>query len=112
MSECPNCHAEFEAAASGQLCPKCVAEVLAKDVYTSGDLRFVGFLAGALTAAVSSMPGAMVGYVIGRAFNEGTRGCTIGVIVFSLLGLVAGFLIGPRVVRQMETAKRAKAAAN
>lgn len=105
MSVCPVCHQEFDAAASGELCARCRAAVLAQDHYSPSDLRFVGFLAGVLSAAVLSMPGAFVGYVIGRAVGNATRGCTIGVIVFALAGLVAGFWIGPAIVRRMEAAR-------
>lgn len=108
MAQCPICHATFESPLTGQLCPKCAAEVIAKDVYSGSDLRFVGFLAGVLTAALASMPGAMVGYTIGRAVGEASRGCTIGVVLFSLCGLVAGFWIGPWIVMRMESAKRSQ----
>ena len=106
MSQCSVCQAMIEGNTSGQLCARCKAKVLSQDVYTKSDLQFVGFLAGVLTAAILSMPGAFVGNVIGRAFDNGTRGCTIGVVVFALAGLVAGFRIGPAMVLRMEAAKR------
>ncbi len=107
MAVCPICQSEFDTALSGQLCPKCRDEVLAKDVYTQKDLRFVGLLAGVLTAAVASMPGALIGDIIGRSFGNGMRGTTIGVIVFSLMGLVVGFMAGQTIVTKMEAARRA-----
>ena len=106
MSACPLCQTEFDPLQSGQLCPQCRDEVLAKDAYTPQDFRFVGFLAGVLLAAVSSMPGAFVGDLIGRSVGTPLRGCTIGVVVFSLLGFVAGCFLGPAMVRRIESAKR------
>jgi hypothetical protein len=106
MAVCPICQKEFDATRSGQLCSKCRDEVLAKDVYTQQDLRFVGLLAGVLTAAIASMPGALIGDVIGRSFGNGGRGTTTGVIVFSLMGLAIGFFAGRSVVKKMEAAKR------
>jgi hypothetical protein len=108
MAICPKCQSESSSTLPGQLCERCRAEVLASDVYTPGDLRFVGVLCGVLTAALASMPGAFIGYVIGMAFDNATRGCTIGVVVFALLGLVAGFRIGPAIVLRMERTKRAR----
>ena len=81
MSACPLCQTEFDPLQSGQLCPQCRDEVLAKDAYTPQDFRFVGFLAGVLIAAVSSMPGAFLGDLIGRSVGNPLRGCTIGVVV-------------------------------
>ena len=108
MSMCPNCRNELSAAGSGQLCLKCRAEFLSNDTYTPSDLRFVGILAGVLTAAVLSMPGAFVGHLIGGVFDDASRGCIIGVAVFALAGLVAGFRIGQAVVMRMDAAKRAQ----
>ena len=106
MSACPLCQTEFDPLQSGQLCPQCRDDVLAKDAYTPQDFRFVGFLAGVLLAAVSSMPGAFVGDLIGRSVGNPLRCCTIGVVVFSLLGFVAGCFLGPAMVRRIEAAKR------
>ena len=106
MSACPICQMEVDSKLPGQLCPRCRADVLAKDVYSKSDLRFVGILAGVLTAAIASMPGAFVGHVVGRAFDNASRGCTIGVLVFALAGLVAGFRIGPAIILRMEASKR------
>jgi len=86
----------------------CQNDVLSKDVYTKSDLRFVGILAGVLTAALASMPGAFIGYLIGRVNDNASRGCTVGVVVFALAGLVAGFRIGPLMVLRMEAAKRSQ----
>src|SRR5262245_31241639 len=102
MSVCPVCHNQFDEHESGQLCPKCRAVVLAKDMYTKGDLRFVGILAGVLAAAVLSMPGAFVGYVIGLPFDQASRGCTLGILVFAIAGLIAGYQLVPVIVRRME----------
>ena len=106
MAFCPVCQSEFDVMLSGQLCPKCRDEILAKDTYGKKDLRFVGFLAGGLTAAVASMPGALVGDLIGQRFDNGTRGSTLGVIVFSLIGFVVGFFVGRMIVVKIEAAKR------
>ena len=110
MSICQICHTQLDTFpdedVDQQLCARCQADVLSKDVYSKSDLRFVGVLAGILSAAVASMPGAFIGDVIGRIFNNATRGCTIGVLVFALCGLVAGFRIGPQVVLRIEAAKR------
>lgn len=106
MADCPLCHSEFDRALSGQLCPRCRDEILAKDVYSQKDLRFVGLLAGVLTAAIASMPGALIGDLIGRNFGLATRGSTIGVIVFSLFGLAAGYFVGRSIIVKNEAAKR------
>jgi hypothetical protein len=107
MPLCPICQTEFRPRQDGQLCPSCRASVLASDTYSVSDLRFVGVLAGILTAAIASMPGAMVGYFIGRSLENASRGCLIGVITFALAGFVAGLFIGPLAVRKMEAAKHA-----
>lgn len=106
MAVCPLCQSEFDLTQSGQLCPKCRDEILAKDAYSPKDLRFVGFLAGGLTAAIASMPGALVGDLIGRNFGLAARGSTIGVIVFSLIGFAVGFFVGRSIIVKNEAAKR------
>ena len=106
MTRCPLCQTEVDSALEGRLCMKCSARVLAQDRYTPSDLRFVGVLAGVLTAAVLSMPGALIGHLIGRSLDQASRGCLIGVIVFSLMGLAAGFFIGPALVRRAEAFKQ------
>jgi F0F1-type ATP synthase assembly protein I len=60
-----------------------------------------------LTAAIASLPGALVGDVIGRNFGSATRGSIIGVIVFSLIGWGVGFFVGRSIVVKNEAAKRA-----
>lgn len=107
MAICPKCQSLSVKTLPGQLCEHCRKQVLANDHYSSSDLRFVGVLAGVLTAAIASMPGAMVGYFIGMFFDNTTRGCTIGVIVFALVGLATGNRIGPKIVLKMERAKQA-----
>ena len=106
VATCPVCLREFESLRSGQPCPECRDRVLALDHYGKSDLRFVGVLSGVLTAAISSMPGAFLGYVIGRQLEQPTRGCTIGVIAFAVAGFVAGFRLGKVFVTKMEQKHR------
>ena len=106
MSVCPICQAEFESELPGRLCDRCAAEVIARDLYKPGDLRFVGILAGVLGAAVLSMPGAVVGYYLGRIFDRASTGCIAGVIVMSLVGIVAGYVVGRRICLRMEATRR------
>jgi len=108
MSRCPLCQNEYDATRFGQLCPKCSADVLAKDTYSAQDTRFVAGLAGVLVAAVLSMPGAFVGHLVGEWFNMGTRGTTVGVLIFSLIGLVVGYCLGTSVIRRSQAARNTR----
>jgi hypothetical protein len=105
MSRCPICQNEYDTSRFGQLCPKCSAAVLAKDTYSAQDTRFVSILAGVLIAAVLSMPGAFVGHFVGEWFNAGTRGTTIGVLIFSVIGLILGYRLGTSMIRRSQAAR-------
>jgi hypothetical protein len=108
MAVCPICHAEFDSPLPGRLCDRCAAEVIARDTYRPGDLRFVGILAGWLCAAILSMPGAMAGYYLGRIYDRASTGCLVGVIAMSLVGLAVGFVIGPRICLRIEARRRSQ----
>lgn len=106
VATCPICGAEFESPLPNRLCDRCAAEVIARDTYQPADLRFVGILAGVLTAVVFSIPGIFLGHYIGGLFGQAWNGCLIGMIGMSLAGLATGYRIGPRICLQMETARR------
>ena len=106
MSSCPVCQTEITATVPGRLCDRCAVEIVARDHYQPADLRFVGVLAGILGAALLSMPGAVLGYYLGQLWNRASPGSAAGVVVMSLVGLVAGFTVGPRFCLRMEAARR------
>lgn len=105
MAVCPICQTEFESLLAGRLCERCAAEVIARDVYSPSDLRFVGILAGVLGAAIFSVPGAFVGFYLGKVFDRATTGCLAGVIAFSLAGIVVGYRMGLAACLRAEAAR-------
>lgn len=108
MAICPICQTEFESVLPGRLCDRCASEVIARETYSPGDLRFVSILAGVLGAAILSMPGAFAGYYLGLLFEQASAGCLAGVIVMSLAGLGAGSLVGRSMCLRMEAQRREK----
>ncbi len=108
MAVCPVCQTEFESRLAGRLCDKCAASVIAQDVYSSGDLRFVGILAGVLGAAILSMPGAFAGFYVGKVFDRATTGCLVGVILMSFVGLFVGYRVGTAICLRAELARQSR----
>jgi hypothetical protein len=109
MAVCPICQAEFESVLPGRLCDRCAAQVIARDVYTPANLRFVSILAGVLGAAILSMPGAFAGYYLGLAFDRASAGCMAGMVVMALIGIVVGSIVGRTLCLRMEAARREQA---
>ncbi|MFO1042206.1 MAG: hypothetical protein U0941_10490 [Planctomycetaceae bacterium] len=108
MSVCPVCRTEFESLLPGRLCDTCAQKVIAQDAYSSSDLRFVGILAGILGAAIFSMPGAFVGFYVGKVFDRASTGCLAGVILMSIVGLCVGYRIGQVVCLRAEVARQSR----
>lgn len=108
MAVCPVCQIEFESRLPGRLCDKCAVKIIAQDVYSPGDLRFVGILAAVLGAAVFSMPGVFVGFYIGKVFDRATTGCLAGLILMSIVGLFVGYRVGLAACLRAEVARQSR----
>ena len=108
MAVCPVCQTEFESRLPGRLCDKCAVKVIAQDVYSPSDLRFVGILGGVLGAAVFSMPGVFIGFYVGRIFDRATTGCLAGLILMSIVGLFVGYRIGLAACLRAEVARQSR----
>lgn len=106
MAVCPNCQSRFESPLPGRLCDQCAADVIARDRYSPADVRFVSILAGVLGAALLSMPGAFAGFYMGGMVDRASAGSVVGTIVFSLMGIAVGMVVGRTVCRRMEEARQ------
>lgn len=106
MTVCAICQTPIEGALPGQLCDRCAADVIERDVYQAGDLRFVGILSGVLGAAILSVPGAALGFYVGRLFDRAQAGSVAGVIVLSMIGIGIGYATGIRICQRAEKSRR------